>query len=342
METRRLNVCVVPLVPVVRCRGVHVDGNALTVDPLGFLTAFRSSDAPTAQADPLKLGANSGGVVDDIKGVDAARRGSKASAKPTAEEGIGSVDECEQPLPSVDTAARLLIDSAAAFVEGALGAKSQSSHHYIEHGAAYVWEADQIVNSREVDSSFTRRIVPLRTVLDSVPATEVKSAVNTVVSVVSVADLEEELGLSEGKHTDVIAHLTSPKRTRPLHATVHTADMCWICGEWRQLTFRWCPPVSGPIANSSVTLRASFDNWAPVPMIPKDDGTWEVDRMVPSTRVYFMYEVDGIPRIAEDERFEPTKLGIHSAKEVCHDSVRFEFFMASSRGLSAVFPTDSA
>jgi hypothetical protein len=293
----------------------------MTVDPLGFLTPFRSGDAPTAQVDPMKLGANSSSAIDDSKAGEA-RRGSKASAKPTAEDvaagtAASSVEDSEQMLPSVDVTASLLIESAAAFVEGALGVKSQSSHHYIEQGDAYVWESDQIANSREVDSSFSRRIVPIRTVLDSAPLTETKTAIGGVVSVASVADLEDELGLSEEKHSDVITHLTGPKKSRIVASSAHAGDMCWICGGWRQLTFRWCPPVSGPIANTSVTLRASFDNWATIPMTPKDDGTWEVDRMVPSTRVYFMYEVDGVPRIAEDERFEPTKLGIHSAKEVC-------------------------
>ena len=41
-------------------------------------------------------------------------------------------------------------------------------------------------------------------------------------------------------------------------------------------------------------------------------------RMVPSARVFFIFEVDGVTRIAEDEMFEPTKLGADNPKKVAY------------------------
>ena len=38
-------------------------------------------------------------------------------------------------------------------------------------------------------------------------------------------------------------------------------------------------------------------------MTPNDDGTWELTRVIPATRVHFVFDVDGVHRIAEDEMF---------------------------------------
>ncbi len=47
-----------------------------------------------------------------------------------------------------------------------------------------------------------------------------------------------------------------------------------------QVTFAWRPPTSGPIANSSVMLRGSFDDWRPTPLVQQESGDWTVTRMV--------------------------------------------------------------
>jgi hypothetical protein len=75
-----------------------------------------------------------------------------------------------------------------------------------------------------------------------------------------------------------------------------------------QVTFRWTAPLSGPFALEKVCLRASFDNWKRCAMepTPDDEGEWVVTRMAPATRFHFVFEVDGIIRVAEDIMFMPT------------------------------------
>ncbi len=58
------------------------------------------------------------------------------------------------------------------------------------------------------------------------------------------------------------------------------AILCYRVTLGGQVTFSWRPPTSGPIANSSVLLRASFDEWRPCPLVQQDNGDWTVTRMV--------------------------------------------------------------
>ena len=77
-------------------------------------------------------------------------------------------------------------------------------------------------------------------------------------------------------------------------------DSCWLCGKWKPFKFCWSAPRSGPIGKK-VLLRTSFDNWRPYDMSLRDDGVWELDRMVPTSKFFFLFEVDGILRAARDE-----------------------------------------
>jgi hypothetical protein len=74
--------------------------------------------------------------------------------------------------------------------------------------------------------------------------------------------------------------------------------------------------MSGPIASSSVVMRASFDEWKPHPLTLEDDGEWKVTRLVPPSKHFFVFEVDGVVRVAEDEMFVPTAPGQLTQRQV--------------------------
>jgi hypothetical protein len=74
--------------------------------------------------------------------------------------------------------------------------------------------------------------------------------------------------------------------------------------------------MSGPIANTSVLLRASFDDWRPSPLTLQDSGEWTVTRVVPPSKQFFVFEVDGVIRVAEDEVFAPTSTGTSTSAQV--------------------------
>lgn len=81
------------------------------------------------------------------------------------------------------------------------------------------------------------------------------------------------------------------------------ADNCWVCGRWRPWCFEWRPPVSGPIADR-VSLCLEFEDFEPDPMHPREDGLFQLYRMVPQESFRFMFLVDGVKRAAMDELYE--------------------------------------
>lgn len=214
-----------------------------------------------------------------------------------------------------------VLQSAEAFVDGALSLTSTSSHAYMDKAHAFVWEVDNVDNSGIVDGSLSRRIVHTSFISDVIPPPEAPPSASPkkAYSKPSFSSVLSKFSLvlsDDGEEEDVPPARHDHGDTTQADAVLHAGDMCWLCGSWRQVEFRWNPPVSGPIANTSVSVRASFDDWASVPLAPQPDGTWMVARMVPSVRVFFVFDVDGVSRIAEDEMFEPTMLGMDYARQV--------------------------
>jgi len=78
-------------------------------------------------------------------------------------------------------------------------------------------------------------------------------------------------------------------------------SICWLCGRWRPVTFKYAAPISGPIARRYVLLVASFDDWVPQLLKPSSDGSaYHLNRMVPSRPFYFAFIVDGVMRAGMD------------------------------------------
>ena len=69
-----------------------------------------------------------------------------------------------------------------------------------------------------------------------------------------------------------------------------------------QFLFQWRSGTSGPCANR-VRLLCSFDDWQPHDMQAEEGRVFELARMVPGHRFYFMFEVDGKYRAAQDELY---------------------------------------
>jgi hypothetical protein len=74
----------------------------------------------------------------------------------------------------------------------------------------------------------------------------------------------------------------------------------------QQYTFEWRSPQSGPLATAAVLVATSFNQWKPFPLFQQDDGGWARRVMVPHGRFTFLFEVDGVTRVSENEMYEPT------------------------------------
>lgn len=70
---------------------------------------------------------------------------------------------------------------------------------------------------------------------------------------------------------------------------------CWVCENWVEIDFYWCPGQSGKADSDPIYLHLECDDYHADLMVKQFDGTYKITRAVPAGDVNFFYSHNGSP-----------------------------------------------